>query len=189
MATTTDNYGLTKPEYSDTADIMDINGNMDTVDAALGGLGSAIAIIADGDTHAALAKGDYVYVRKHSTLTEGLYTAKNTIEEDGTLTSNNLAAAGDIANSVKDLDLGKVPYTDFASTTRIGVTIGTNSYSLPSDGWYLAWFAASDNNHFIEINGVTIGPNIPVFVFPAKAGTYCILHGTAAYASYLEKIN
>ena len=110
MATNTENYGLTKPEYSDTADIMDINGNMDTVDAALGGLGSAIAIIADGDTHAALAKGDYVYVRKHSTLTEGLYTAKNTIEEDGTLTSNNLATAGDIANSP--------PMHDESSTSR-----------------------------------------------------------------------
>ena len=35
MATTTTNYGLTKPAYSETADIAVINSNMDTIDRHL----------------------------------------------------------------------------------------------------------------------------------------------------------
>lgn len=38
MATTTTNLGLTKPAYTDDADVMDINGNMDVIDAAVGAL-------------------------------------------------------------------------------------------------------------------------------------------------------
>ena len=35
MATATLHYGFVKPEYSDAADIEDINGNMDEIDTAL----------------------------------------------------------------------------------------------------------------------------------------------------------
>ena len=38
MATETTNYHLKKPDYADTADIGDINGNMDDIDTALHGL-------------------------------------------------------------------------------------------------------------------------------------------------------
>ena len=42
MATNTTNYHLVKPGYSDTADIADINGNMDIIDTALNTLNSKI---------------------------------------------------------------------------------------------------------------------------------------------------
>ena len=35
MSTTTTNYNLVKPEYTDDADIADINGNMDTIDSQM----------------------------------------------------------------------------------------------------------------------------------------------------------
>lgn len=43
MATTTTNYGLTKPGYGDSADINAINGNMDTIDQQLKALNDAVS--------------------------------------------------------------------------------------------------------------------------------------------------
>ena len=57
MATNTTNFNLIKPEYTDTADIADINGNMDKVDASLNGLADAIAIVANNNTRAAITAG------------------------------------------------------------------------------------------------------------------------------------
>ena len=52
----------------------------------------ALAIVANGNTHAAIASGQYVYVRGHSTLAEGLYTARVAIAVNDTLSLSNLAA-------------------------------------------------------------------------------------------------
>ena len=43
MSTTTTNYNLVKPEYSDDADIADINGNMDAIDTQMKANADAIA--------------------------------------------------------------------------------------------------------------------------------------------------
>ena len=40
MATSTTNLGLTKPAYTDDADIADINTNMDILDAKIGAVGN-----------------------------------------------------------------------------------------------------------------------------------------------------
>ena len=104
MATNTTNYSLVKPAYSDTADIADINGNMDKVDAALQGIDSAIAIVATGNTHAAVTENQYVYVHGHGSLAEGLYTAKNNISANATLSTSNLqSVSGGIGNKVKSM--------------------------------------------------------------------------------------
>lgn len=81
----------------------------------------------------------------------------------------------------------KIDFPTYDSVTSIGVTTGTNSYSLPADGWYRAWFAAIDGDHYVEINGKSFGSYSPSIFFPAKAGTVCIMHGTSSYASYLEQ--
>ena len=94
MATNTTNFGLKKPAYTDTADIGDINGNMDKVDASLNGLADAIAIVANNNTHAAITAGQYVYVHGHGSLAEGLYTAKSNIAANATLSTSNLQADG-----------------------------------------------------------------------------------------------
>ena len=77
MATQTTNIGLSKPDYADTADIAVINSNMDKIDSTVNNIEKGIAIVSDGNTHSAIAKGEYVYVRDHSTLAEGLYVASS----------------------------------------------------------------------------------------------------------------
>lgn len=44
MATTTAHLGLKKPDYTDTADIKDINDNMDAIDTAINNLNTAVGI-------------------------------------------------------------------------------------------------------------------------------------------------
>ena len=95
MATNTTNYALKKPAYTDTADIADINGNMDKVDTALQGIGSGLAIISNKNTHAAITSGQYVYVHGHNTLADGMYKAKSNIAANGTLSTSNLDAISD----------------------------------------------------------------------------------------------
>lgn len=65
-------------------------GNASDVNSELNSLGDGLAIIANGDTHAAITSGQYVYVRKHNTLADGLYTANSNISANATLSSINL---------------------------------------------------------------------------------------------------
>ena len=67
----------------------------------LAGAHDAIAIVANGDTHPAIASGQFVYVRNHSTLAEGLYKATAAIGTDVALTTSNLTA--DSAGGLNDL--------------------------------------------------------------------------------------
>jgi len=92
MATYTSNLNLKKPALDDDALITDINNNMDILDAAANGIEDALAIVANGNTHAAITSGQFVYVRNHNTLTEGLYVASSNIAANATLSSSNLTA-------------------------------------------------------------------------------------------------
>ena len=98
MANTT-NLDLVKPLGTDHALISVINGNMDKVDAyagkvndSLAGVQDGLAIVAVGDTHAAITSGQFVYVKEHNTLPEGLYTASTNIAANGALSTSNLTA-------------------------------------------------------------------------------------------------
>jgi len=100
MATSTTNFGLTKPAYNEAADVAVINGNMDTVDTVMGvnrnlakGAQAGLAIVADGDTHAAITAGQYVYVRNNThSLAEGLYVASANVSANGNITGSNMTA-------------------------------------------------------------------------------------------------
>ena len=63
-------------------------------------LQSGLAIVTEGDLHTAIAKGQYVYIRKHSSLIEGLYTANDNIESNGALSGKVTAASGGL-NALK----------------------------------------------------------------------------------------
>ena len=52
----------------------------------------SIAIIADGDTHAAIQAGQAAFVKNHRTLATGLYWASAAIGTDAALTTSNLTA-------------------------------------------------------------------------------------------------
>ena len=93
MSTTTANLGLVKPDYSDTPDVQEINQNMDKVDGAVGAVQNSFAILANGNTHAAILSGQFVYVRNHDTLSDGLYAAKSAIPTNGSLSTSNLSSA------------------------------------------------------------------------------------------------
>lgn len=55
-------------------------------------LAGGMAILANGDTHVSIAKDQYVYVRNHSTLADGLYKATANIAANGTLSTSNVTA-------------------------------------------------------------------------------------------------
>jgi hypothetical protein len=108
MATNTTNYNLVKPAYADTADIADINGNMDVIDGqmktnangvssnatAISNVQDGLAIVATGNTHAAIPAESFVYIKSHGTLADGLYknTSGSTIAQNATLSSSNVTA-------------------------------------------------------------------------------------------------
>ena len=129
MATYTSNLNLKKPAVSDKIRIADFNNNADLIDAAygtvdtsLGKLGSGMAIISTGNVHAAISAGAYVYVRKHGTLAEGLYTADSAISANATLSSSNVTAASggglNIVDSKIDSHFGPVGSSSNPVTSR-----------------------------------------------------------------------
>lgn len=58
------------------------------LNGGIAALGSGLAVISEGDTHGPITAGQYVYIRNHSSLTEGLYKAKTDINTDGSLLGN-----------------------------------------------------------------------------------------------------
>ena len=73
----------------------EIDAILDEAQASLPAIESSIAIVANGNTAPQnITAGQYVYVKNHSTLPEGLYYNKSgsTIASGTTLTSSNLGA-------------------------------------------------------------------------------------------------
>ena len=134
MATYTSNLNLKKPALDDDALITDINNNMDILDAAANGIEDALAIVATGNTHAAITSGQFVYVRNHSTLTEGLYVASSNIAANATLSSSNLAAdsKGGL-NALSEQIINKATKTVLRmANSSQSLAVGNNSISLTS---------------------------------------------------------
>ena len=53
---------------------------------------ASASIVANGNTHAAIASGQAVYVKNHSSLADGLYWASTAIGTNATLSTSNLTA-------------------------------------------------------------------------------------------------
>ena len=135
MATTT-NIGLTKPAGTDKALVSVINSNSDIIDSAAGGLMDAIAIVANGNTHAAISAGQYVYVHNHGTLAEGLYTANSAIAANATLSTSNLTA--DASGGLNALN-SKI-FNNLSSTTDFN--------TITTDGIYkFDWVSGGTSYH------------------------------------------
>ena len=64
------------------------------INAAIEGIEDAIAIVSNNNTHPAISSGQFVYVRGHGTLSEGLYVATSNIAANAALSSSNLSADG-----------------------------------------------------------------------------------------------
>ena len=63
---------------------------------------SAMAIVANGDTHPAIAVNQMVYIKNHSTLAEGLYRANANIPLNGAL-SGNVTSISDSGGGLNNL--------------------------------------------------------------------------------------
>lgn len=159
MATYTPNIDLKKPAQSDKIRIADLNGNADNIDAALGAdfgvsnkpsvddavnsLGAGLAIISNGDIHAAITAGQYVYVRGHGTLTEGLYVATANVSQNGALTGSNVdAVSGGGLNALNSNISNKADKT--ASFLARGIASDLNNVTEPGL-YYLS--SVSESNH------------------------------------------
>ena len=93
----------------------------------------AIAIVADGNTHAAISAGKFVYVKNHASLAEGLYKATAAIGTNAALTTSNLTADG--SGGLNDLQ-GQVTTLNSNVNTNVNInslfTKGPNENGTPT---------------------------------------------------------
>jgi len=100
-----------------------------------------LAIVANGNTHAAIASGQFVYVRNHSTLADGLYKATAAIGTNAALSTSNLSA--NTSGGLNDLQ-GKV--------ATLNSNVGTLKTNLESNdvadaaSYRNVWFSDSTND-------------------------------------------
>lgn len=130
----TQNLDLVRPIGTDHALVSDINGNSDKIDAYAGkvntgldALRDGLGVLADGNTHAAITSGEFVFVKNHQTLPEGVYKATANIAANGALSTSNLTAdARGGLNSLNE-QIGKLP-----TETLTGSNAITTSHTLIS---------------------------------------------------------
>ncbi len=140
MSTKTNNLKMALPTGTENITRSVINGNFEIVDAAVGSVQDGLAIVSDGDTHGAIANGQFVYVRNHNTLAEGLYKARAAIGANVALSTSNLTANGsgglnDLQSQVNALNSQK------ADKTTVNALIKTKIQSVTFDnnGAWGAW--------------------------------------------------
>lgn len=107
-----------------TADITALSGN-------IANLQDGLAIVADGDTHAAIESGQFVYVKNHSSLAEGLYRASSAIGTNAALSTSNLTA--DSSGGMNDLQ---------SQVTSLNSNLRNMDFPKKSTGSYTALFAS-----------------------------------------------
>ena len=131
-------------------------------------LQDAMAIVANGNTHAAIASGQFVYVRNHSSLADGLYKATTAIATNGTLSTSNLAAdvSGGLNALKADVDTlnSNISYRNLGNISSLAdlQTAITNAIGsdVSSRRIYIMFvlsaaftpFTASGQNHFGQID-------------------------------------
>ena len=125
MASSTTNLGLIKPAGNEKIRIAQINQNSDTIDNAIGAVGSTslqaqvsaiedgIAIVANGDSHVAITAGQFVYVRNNThNLAEGLYVASANVSANASITSSNMTADASGGLNALNANLSKLESAD-----------------------------------------------------------------------------
>lgn len=154
MATNTTNLSLIKPSGTDKIRIAQINQNMDIIDEKIGQVGntslqaqvaavdSGLAIVSNGNTHVAITSGQYVYIRNHSSLSEGLYKATAAIAANVALTTSNVTklttgSANDLKNSIDSLNsqiASQSSVGSFSNETQLNTILDTLLSAMPSGG-------------------------------------------------------
>jgi hypothetical protein len=154
MATTTPNYGLTKPATTDNYDIEVFNGNADKIDTAL----KTIADASANATHAATAD---------TATTAAGYTADGAIAQALSANATYQTAGGTgTAITLSGLILAdgrEVKFIAFAdnggaATTINGIHLYSDTHGDPPKIYggaaYVAWYSLSDNCFFLRSSGI-----------------------------------
>lgn len=102
----------------------------DQIDAAE----SAIAIVSIGDTHVAITSGQYVYVREHGTLVEGLYRATANIAANGTLSGSNVTAVSGGGLNALNSKLKRTRITTSTDLNSLVITMNAPYEDLHYEG-------------------------------------------------------
>ena len=150
----TPNLNLYKPDEEDYVSIArDLNENYEKIDAAFGSHSDAIANLQSGlayivgntnATGVSLAVGQYVYVKGHSTIPEGLRKVKGSsaIGNGGSITTNNTEAVSE--GGLNALNSNITADTQITSCTSDDITInGHTGYYKRTD--HLVTFAIKIN--------------------------------------------
>jgi hypothetical protein len=143
MATQTSFLGLTKQDGTEKNHRPVINANYDIEDAFASGISEALAIVVNGNTAPqAIAAGQYLFIKNHSTLATGGYHAKSAISSGATISSSNVEADADgIANSL---------YANKANYLFIDATSYTHN---SKSGWDFVYGKIPDGyNGILKIN-------------------------------------
>ena len=188
MASTTTNLGLTKPAYSDDADISDINGNMDLIDAEAGRVRANVA--ANYDSSETYAVGDYclhdgsLYKCSTAISSPEAWTAGHwtQIKITGELSALN----GKIENFISK-DYGTLTWTTDLKTSIVNLLESVYS-DCPNNGniLFCGFFTgrgalngvASRKNSMLNFNISVLNDNL-LFGFYATSSSYKVSKATA----------
>ena len=124
------------------------NDSVDAEDAAIAALQDGIAIVANGNTHAAIASGQFVFVKNHDTLAAGLYTANSAIAANATLTSSNLTADPSGGFNALNSNLAKID----SNTVVFWSTLSTQKYQ----GRYFAQVYGNFKGKTLTLTGANV---------------------------------
>ena len=97
-----------------------------------------LAIVANGNTHPQIASGQYVYVKNHESLADGLYKASTAISTNDPLSTSNLVAdnSGGLNALKSDVDTLNSKLTDKNNEHIANPDVSfhaTNPYTLSID--------------------------------------------------------
>lgn len=149
---------------------------------------SSLAIVIDGDTAPkAIASGQYLFVKNHSTLATGAYHATAAIAKDASVTSNNTSPDADGAINVLNAKLGaldNVEVSAYNGTTSFAYTCKTrHEYIITamasSEDYQGIWIvhSGSSNAYIMTVkSGASLtasanGLNLSI----AKSGSYSVV--------------
>ena len=185
MATNTTNLGLRKPAKSDYVNVVtDIDDNMDLIDSAVNSVEGAVAVIANGNTHVALNSGDYVYIRNHTTLNEGLYKATAAISQNGTLSSSNTTAiTRGIGGQVAELNnkAGKIVSAGKSATST---STGQCSFTMPLNSQGMVFVGSTSQIYCLMQSNGTFYSSTPASGYSiSNSGTTVTVTKTSSVSS------
>lgn len=145
-----------------------IPGRVTNAENSLAATQDGLAIMANGNTHAAIAAGQAVFVRNHSSLPAGLYWANAAIATNATLSTSNLTAdaSGGLNKLKGDIDsLNSNLTTHNMELLAQIITSDTNSYTFDNPLTTHKYIALTVMNGYTAVNTIIFEPSLTSQIF------------------------